>query len=209
MSVMLPVILLILFHYVAVDQVLGEEYSKISPNGMNRLQWNCNKYNNCNIYAIDAYGRRVWVHKESNLPEPYVEWFNDELAQIRISCGSPCFNTIFYDLRNGVSKPFEFVIAANPRNKIVATANSSGIFLYHIFQPSHQPFMRIKRNFSETAALILDIEEARFTESGSLYLRYLSGKKRITKEETIPIKTDTKYMQKYNGGTSGPRPSTN
>jgi hypothetical protein len=172
---------------VASTEVLCIENYKISPDGKNKIVWKCSEHNNCNIYVVDADGRKLWVHKEANLPEPYVEWFNADIAQIRINCGSPCYNTIFYDKDKGVSKPFEFVIAINPGKKMIATASTSGILLYHIFQRSSRPFMQIKRNFSETAALVLAIEEARFTNSGNLYVRYLTGEKRIVKEETIHI----------------------
>jgi len=48
--------------------------------------------------------------------------------------------------------------------------------------------VKIDRSFGETAALVLIIEEAHFTKSGNLFIRYLSGNDYVPKEETISVK---------------------
>jgi hypothetical protein len=122
-----------------------------------------------------------------NLPEPTVTWHNNSLAEITIPCGSPCNYSIFYDVKEGVSGPFEFVLAVNVEKKAIARAGLSNILINNIFLDPERTIMEIDRNFGETAALVLVIEEAHFTKSGNLFIRYLSGKNYVRKEEIIPV----------------------
>lgn len=173
----------------------GTHY-EISPDKEHKIVWECkgnpldsNVYSRkCNVYALDARGKTKWIHQKADLPEPTVTWHNNSLAKITIPCGSPCNYSIFYDVKEGVSEPFEFVIAVNAEKKVVARAGSSIILINNIFYNSEKIIMKIDRNFGETAALVLVIEEAHFTKSGNLFIRYLSGKNYVPKEEIIPVK---------------------
>lgn len=109
------------------------------------------------------------------------------MAEIIIPCGSPCNYTIFYDVKEGVSGPFEFVLAVNIEKKAIARAGLSNILINNIFLNPEKTIMKIDRNFGETAALVLVIEEAHFTKSGNLFIRYLSGNNYVPKEEIIPV----------------------
>jgi hypothetical protein len=88
----------------------------------------------------------------------------------------------------GVSAPYEFVLAVNADKQIIARAGKSHILINSIFQNHNKVLMKINRNFAETAALVLVVEEAHFTKKGDLFIRYLSGSNYVPKEETIPVK---------------------
>jgi hypothetical protein len=169
---------------------------KISPDNINRIVWECKTepHNSsiytreCKVYAVGISGKKEWIHKESDLPEPTVKWHNNSLAEVTIPCGSPCNYSIFYDVKKGASAPYEFVLAVNADKQIIARAGKSHILINSIFQKHNKIFMKINRRFAETAALVLVIEEAHFTKTGNLYIRYLSGSNYVPKEETIPVK---------------------
>jgi len=170
--------------------------SKVSPDNINRIVWECKTepHNSsiytreCKIYAVGISGEKEWIHKQSDLPEPTVKWHNNSLAEVIIPCGSPCNYSIFYDVKKGASEPYEFVLAVNSDQQIIARAGKSHILINKIFQNHHKVIMKIKRKFAETAALVLVIEEAHFTKAGKLFIRYLSGSNYVPIEETIPVK---------------------
>lgn len=173
------------------------DYSyKLSPDNMHKIVWDCktephnsNIYTReCKIFAVDVNGKKEWIHRQSDLPEPTVKWHDNSLAEIIIPCGSPCNYSIFYDVKKGVSVPYEFVLAVNADQQIVARAGKSHILINNIFNDHNKVIMKIKRKFAETAALVLVIEEAHFTKSGNLFIRYLSGSNYVPIEETIPVK---------------------
>jgi len=178
------------------DCTEGDSNFKTSPDNKRKIVWECisdpqdsNIYTRkCNIFALDTTGKKEWIHQEQNLPEPTVKWHNNSLAEVHIPCGSPCFYSIFYDTNKGVSEPYEFVIAVNADKYVIARAGESNIFINNIFQNSGKSIKQISRNFGETAALVLVIENAYFTKTGNLFIRYLSGKNYMPKEETIRIK---------------------
>lgn len=116
-----------------------------------------------------------------------MKWHNNSLAEVIISCGSPCNYSIFYDVKKGASAPYEFVLAVNADKQIIARAGKSHILINNIFQNHNKVFVKINRQFAETAALVFVIEEAHFTKKGNLFIRYLSGKNYVQKEETIPV----------------------
>ena len=188
--------LCILIVLLLTSEAYCDPYCVIAPDKEHKIVWECNSdpldsnvySRNCNVYALDASGKKKWIHQKADLPEPSVRWHSNSLAEIIIPCGSPCNYTIFYDVKEGVSGPFEFVIAVNADKRVVARAGSSNILINNIFQNPEKIIMKIDRNFGETAALVLDIEEAHFTSSGNLFIRYLSGNDYVPKEETIPVK---------------------
>jgi len=168
---------------------------KISPDNNKRIVWECKiephkssiYKRECKIYAVGISGKKEWIHKESDLPEPTVKWHNNSLAEVIIPCGSPCNYSIFYDVKKGASAPYEFVLAVNVDKQIIARAGKSHILINSIFQNHNKVFMKINRKFAETAALVFVIEEAHFTKKGNLFIRYLSGSNYVPKEETIPV----------------------
>ncbi|MEA5115854.1 MAG: hypothetical protein VB050_17690 [Geobacteraceae bacterium] len=168
---------------------------KISPDNKKRIVWECKNElhkssiytRECRIYAVGFGGKKEWIHKGSDLPEPTVKWHNNSLAKVIIPCGSPCSYSIFYDVIKGTSAPYEFVLAVNADKHIIARAGKTYILINSIYDVSRE-IMKIKRKFSETAALVLVIEEAHFTKKGNLFIRYLSGRNFEPREETIPIK---------------------
>lgn len=169
---------------------------KVSPDNINRIVWECKTepHNSsiytreCKIYAVGISGEKEWIHKQADLPEPTVKWHNNSLAEVIIPCGSPCNYSIFYDVKKGVSDPYEFVLAVNVDKQIIARAGKSHILINSIFQNHNKVFMKINRKFAETAALVFVIEESHFTKAGNLFIRYLSGSNYVPIEETIPVK---------------------
>lgn len=155
----------------------------------NRVSWNCKNDSGCEIYAITKDNKKILILKDYP-HEPKILWHGSNLAEIRLSCGSPCYNSIFFDLRTDqVSNPIEFVLATNVQRGIVARADSSDIKVVKIFDT--QKYLSIKKDFSPAAALVNVIEEAKFTPRGDLFLRYSSGKDYDTKEATIMIDDKT------------------
>ena len=183
---------------IVLDSYCGycEQSFMISPDNINRIVWECKTepHNSsiytrkCKIYAVGINGKKDWIHKQSDLPEPTVKWHSNSLAEVIIPCGSPCNYSIFYDVKKGASSPYEFVLAVNADQQIIARAGKSHILINGIFQNHHKVIMKIKRKFAETAALVLVIEEAHFTKAGNLFVRYLSESNYVPIEETIPVK---------------------
>lgn len=169
----------------------------MSADKLHRVVWECENEpydssvyaRNCRIYAVDLSGTKKWIHRESSLPEPTVKWYNNSLAEIRVPCGSPCSYSIFYDVTKGISEPFEFVLAVDADRYLVARAGEHDLSINIIFHKSGKAIMKINRDFAETAALVLVIENAHFTKTGDLSIRYLSGSNYVPKEETIPLKS--------------------
>ena len=155
----------------------------------NRVSWKCKNDSGCEIYAITKDKIKIIILKDYP-QEPKILWHGNRLAEIRLSCGSPCYNSIFFDLRTDqVSNPIEFVLATDMQRDIVAKADISEIKVMKIFDT--QKYLSIKEDFSPAAALVSVIEEARFTSKGDLFLRYSSGKDYDTKEATIKIDDKT------------------
>jgi hypothetical protein len=186
------------FLIVFLDACYAYSYSgfEMSPDKKHKVVWECKEKSNtssiytteCKIFAINSNGNIVWINKESNSPEPTVKWYDNNLAEIKIPCGSPCKYSIFYDVNKGVSVPYEFVIAVDVGRRVVARAGKYHVLINNIFQNHDKNIKIINLDFAETAALILVIEKAYFTKKGNLYIRYLSGKNYSTKEKTIPVK---------------------
>lgn len=123
------------------SEVFCEFDSEIAPDNNHKIAWECNNVahdstiysRNCRVYAEDANGKNIWIHNNSDLLEPTVKWLSNSLAKITIPCGSPCNYSIFYDIEEGVSDPFEFVIAVNVEKKVVARAGPTSILINYIF----------------------------------------------------------------------------
>ena len=155
----------------------------------NRVFWNCKNDSGCEIYAITKDKKKILILKDYP-QEPKILWHGNRLAEIRLSCGSPCYNSIFFDLNTDqVSNPIEFVLATDAQRGLAAKADISDIKVMKIFDT--QKYLSIKKDFSPAAALVSVIEEARFTRKGDLFLRYSSGKDYDTKEVTIMIDEKT------------------
>lgn len=134
---------------------------KISPDNQHKIVSECNNMScdnhvysrNCRVFAISVSGKIEWIHKETDLPEPNVKWHDNNLAEIKIPCGSSCNYSYFYDVGKGVSVPYEFVIAVNTDKLLIARAGKSNIIVNQIFGNHKQIIKKIHRDYAETAVL--------------------------------------------------------
>lgn len=186
----------VIIYFANICYAYHDTRNAFSPDKKHNVIWECEKdfqisdiyTQSCKIYVIDSSRNKVWINKESSLPEPIVKWHNNDLAEIKIPCGSPCNYSIFYETSKGVSIPFEFVLAVDADRQIIARVDASGIIVNSIYGKPDISISRIDRDFSDTAALVFVIEDVHFTKKGNLFIRYLSGKNYQPKEEVILIK---------------------
>jgi hypothetical protein len=139
---------------------------------------------------------------------PSVTWHSNSLAEIRISCGSPCFYSWFFSPEQGASAPIEFVVAVAPTKQIAVRAGMEELEIVRIFGDIKKPILTVKRDFAPAATLVLVLREAKFTDENHLQITYVAkgddssqvpnpnvivrrttGKKGVTveKTETVPL----------------------
>ena len=169
--------------------IAGFAYSNysISPDKSVQIGWECKDSRSCSVFAKSRNGDIFWIWKEG-MPEPSVKWLNKSLAEIRVSCGSPCYNSVFYSTTLGLSDPYDFVLAVEPNNMLIAKAELEAISITKIYDKKHRTIKLIERNFSPAASIVQTVKEAKFLNANQLYLRYLVGKDYVSKEETIDFK---------------------
>ena len=175
----------LLFSLVSLADSPGEP----SPDGKYHIYENCeNEYGrDCTVYAKPTNGNvKTWIIKEPFPSSASIEWYNNELAGIKVSCGSPCNATFFFAPRKGVSIPYSLVLAVDISRQLVAVPEYDekldvrSVKVFSIFSQG-KSVLEIKRNFS---AYIQFVEKAEFDEQGNLHLSYWQGSeaKETTKE---------------------------
>lgn len=155
-------------------------------NASERIEINHNKQCEYNINVIFK-DKKVPV-LNSYAFEPSVTWLSKQLAEIKLTCGDPCKNSIFVDFcQEEISAPYENVLLVEVPKKIVVSAGDNEIYISKIFNENTNKII-IRRNFSPVANLVSAIEEVRFIDaSKDLYIRYLTGDNFDTAEEIITL----------------------
>ncbi len=153
-----------------------------------KIEISCKKEYGCNVDVIFET-KKINIFK--NYPfEPSVKWFSEKVAEIELSCGDPCKNSIFVDFsQEKISDPYENVLSVQISKNVFVSAVKNKIFIRKIFNDSNKQII-IDRNFSPVASLPSAIEEIKFVNSTSLYMRYLKGNSFETVEEFIPFELD-------------------
>lgn len=165
-----------------VSSVSTSSYSKgfkeslASPDGLEKIIWTCKDNNNCKIYVLDKNRKKKWIIKDW-IRQPIVTWHSNSLAEIHMSCGSPCWYSIFYDRLKGVSTSYPYVLAVNADKKIIAIGEQPRIALYQLYSHELSPFLYILLSdiSNNGLALLSAIDEIKFTESGDLFIQYTAG----------------------------------
>jgi len=140
--------------------------------------------------------------KKSNIAEkvrnPTVKWHSNSLAEIYVSCGSPCNYSWFYSPVFGVSSPIQFVLAVAPTKNIVVSAGLDELEIIQIFGDIKKPLQTIKRDFHPTAALVLVLEDVKFIDEGHLQIRYMASGSEYSKEPN-PNVTERRFVTTKKG----------
>ncbi len=100
------------------------------PDKLGSIFWNCESQL-CNVYLKKRGTAKILIMKDAE--EPVVEVLSKGLVSIFFSCGSPCNYTIYYDLENRISRPFEFVIAIDVEQELVSVVEKNQLIIYKIF----------------------------------------------------------------------------
>lgn len=178
---------------IRVENAHACEGVSISPDRMEKIVWECSDINKCKIYILDRKGSRLWLDKEIEFHEPKVRWLSKELAEIRISCGAPCWYCFYYSRKYGLSSPFQFVIAVNSRRKVVAVVKNQYIYFYSMFKSKDEPFSEYKMDYPDKTLFITAIKKAYFDRDGNLRIYYFSYDCNVTIRKTIKIKYPEPY----------------
>lgn len=151
----------------------------------NEIKIKCINGKNCN-FDLELKNKTISIL--NNYPfEPTINKISDDIFQVVFSCGSPCSNSIFVDLKLCiVSNSFENVLHIYKPKFLVITADIDKLFVNKIFN-SEIKSIEIKREFSPVANLTSAIEEVKFVTEKKIYIRYLKGINYQTVEETIDI----------------------
>lgn len=182
------IILLVLILGSPELSVAGQAKISVSPNKTAKIIWSCHDsyMKECDIYAqSDGDIHEVW----KNVPEPRVTWHSSNLAQIRVSCGSPCYYSKFYNGKK-VSDPIEFVLAVSSEKSRAVHVGDSSLEVVNIFDDDQKQIEKIVLDFSPAASLINVVKEVKVVGRNRLYVRYLSGDDYNDKEKVITLAND-------------------
>jgi hypothetical protein len=186
-----------MFRYVVVvilaliaSNVFAEQNVFPSPDGEWTIVAKCNDMGVfCKIWVESRSGKKVWIDKEGYPRSQGIKWVGNHLVSIDYSYGTtPFFGTFFFSPDKGLSKIFEYVIAVNVNDNVVAVAEpdkkeNSVINIYDIFGDGNKPFQVIRRDFKVATWEV----DAIFIEDGSLQIEYSQGKDSKQVKEVIKI----------------------
>lgn len=162
--------------------IARQEHLFYLPDKLSYVFWKC-KDDICNIFLKRKDTKDVLILKKT--PFPTIKVLDDNLIELFFSCGSPCNYTIFLNIKNDISKPFNFVVAVDAKRQIVVAATRTNqLVIYNIFDKQQRPIFTIEKNWSPTATLFSAIIEAKFVNN-DLYIKYLNGVRFKEKMELI------------------------
>jgi hypothetical protein len=108
------------------------------------------------------------------------------LAQLHLSCGSPCSNSTFIDFEeNKISKNYPLIISTDPKLKIVAYINDKNdLEISKIFKNKTKI---VTLDFSPTASTFTAISEVKFINKDFVKINYISGESYVSKTTKVNI----------------------
>lgn len=115
--------------------------------------------------------------------------FGNSLIGITVSCGSPCFNTTFYNLQSAQVSPVAFFLpfAVDSTRGLVAYPKDAEneLIIANIFKPNNT--MTIKRNFSPIDTLAISSIVTFLKDKPAIQFEYPEGPNYVGKSEIIPL----------------------
>lgn len=143
------------------------------------------------IYSCDDGGCSAWIDSDGSktglfkdVPTSTVsaKWRLLRLAEVTLSCGSPCNVSFFYRKENGVSKPLHDVLAVDAKRACVLkpTDDGKGIEIAPIFNKNGAKYYWQARysdpkfGFYTQSAVIFSTIKGTFEADGKLKLSYLN-----------------------------------
>ncbi len=179
--IFINIFIILIGSFLSCETYSEETHSFNLPSQAGQILWRCNQ-GLCNTYLKLKNNDKVVIAENSSPPS--VASLDENLISIFFSCGSPCNYTKYYNIKKGISRPFEFAVAVDTKRKIVILAKKNNLVAYNMFTDIKKPLFSIKRNWAPTVALYSDIIEAKFIK-GALYIKYLEGDRYFEKEEVI------------------------
>lgn len=140
----------------------------------------------CSTFVRLNNGKHIFAGEYPK--EPSITFINKNIAQILLSCGSPCNYTTYIDLENGLkSKPFFLVVAVDSLGRYVAYCSQKGLCIAPIFDSSMKPLV-ITRDYSPAVSVFTVVDSVSFHIGDKLVFKYLSGKDQNNKWDTVDFK---------------------
>ena len=131
----------------------------LSPDKSTTIAWKCSD-DECVISVSEGQLSSTEVWKSTKVP--VVTWHSNNLAEVYNSCGAPCNYSVFYSKTNGVSVPYEFVMAVYPQKMMLIQANKGSLDVLRIYGSENKKIASFKLDFSPTAALPNVVEQIYF-----------------------------------------------
>ena len=145
----------------------------------------CKKEDSCNVVAkID--GKNKIILKDYERSKIHINWLSKDLAQLLLSCGSPCNYSTFIDFKNNLEskKSYYIVIAVDPISKKVAYINDNEkIEVSNIFSDKK---IIIDLDFSKSLSIYTAIDKVKITHN-KISINYYAGEDEIVKNKVIDI----------------------
>lgn len=161
-----------------------------SPDGKTVIECRCDDewHKDCEVTATGPNNNKfsIW----SQVPAPNIIWHSNDLAEIRISCGSPCFYSRFYLSEGKVSEPIGFVVAVITGKNLAVRAGDETLEVIRIFEKNTKPIQTIKLDYAPSATIVTVLQEVKFVGGNMLFIRYLSGNDYVEKETSVSLNID-------------------
>lgn len=131
---------------------------------------------------IGSDGKTIGLFKDVPTSTVSAKWSSLGLAEVTLSCGSPCNVSFFYRKENGVSKPMHDVLALDARRTCVLKPmdDGQGIEVAPIFYKDgaryywQARYSDPKFGFYKQSAVIFSTIKGKFQTDGRLRLSYLN-----------------------------------
>ena len=115
---------------------------------------------------------------------------HEGLAEVRVSCGSPCSASVLVSTRTGqTSEPFVDVLAIDVAHERLAVPTPEGVAIYGLWD-ADDPLVETVLPLSPVAAPVSAFSEAAFSPDGTLRVEYLTGAAYNKAVATIPAPPD-------------------
>lgn len=167
----------------------------LSPDQSASVEWSCKDEYERECTIIVKSQRSGQKKISDKMRAPSVTWHGSNLAEITISCGSPCEYSWFFTPELGVSAPIEFVVAVAPSKMIAVSAGVDELEIVQIFGDIKKPLQTIKRDFFPAAALVSILSDVKFIDEDHLQFSYMASSDEYSKEPN-PNVTERRHVTK-------------
>ncbi|WP_186646358.1 hypothetical protein [Fluviispira vulneris] len=170
--------------YLALFVALLLQFNCFGKEKKNYLEIECKK-DEC--FAVAKFNGKKKKLVEVIEYKTSTDWLTNNLAVIRVSCGSPCSTSMFVDFeKNVLSDGYSDVIAIDPKNKIVAYVNEDvKLELAKIFTDKKKVILL---DSSKDFSVANVIDKIKFIDSNSIKIDYQAGEERTMKSAIVSIK---------------------